>query len=342
MKRVLAVAACLAVVCGAFLLAASEAPPAWAGQKAGTVEKATLKLAHVYAPGHVWDVGSKMAAELVKRNTDGRVQIEVFPASQLGTEEQITEGVIFGSTDIAVSGAGQIGNLFKPIYILEMPYLFTDMDHVMRFAKSPIAKRMFGDLEKEFNIKIVGTSSFGVRHVASVKKPIRTPDDLAGFKLRVPQQQVTMAYGKAMGANPTPIAYAEAYMALQQGLVDGLENPLSAIRSMKFHEVAKHISLTGHVINCTFFIMNGPKFNSLTKKNQDVILDAFDSASQHIITLLKADDKNLIGFFEKEAKVAVNTVDVEAFKKKTASMPVQFRSWWIRYGEDLFQKVQGM
>jgi TRAP-type C4-dicarboxylate transport system substrate-binding protein len=158
----------------------------------------------------------------------------------------------------------------------------------------------------------------------------------------VPQQQVTMAYGKAMGANPTPIAYAEAYMALQQGLVDGLENPLSAIKSMKFYEVTKHINLTGHVINLTFFIMNGPKFNSLTKKNQDAILEAFDKASGQIITLLKEDDKNLIGFFEKEAKVTINQVDVEAFKKKTASMPVQFRAWWIRYGEDLFQKIQGM
>jgi TRAP-type C4-dicarboxylate transport system substrate-binding protein len=111
---------------------------------------------------------------------------------------------------------------------------------------------------------------------------------------------------------------------------------------MKFHEVTKHINLTGHVINLTFFIMNGPKFNTLTKKNQDAILDAFDKASQHIITLLKEDDKNLVGFFEKEAKVSVNQVDVEAFKKKTAGMPVQFRSWWIRYGEDLFQKIQGM
>jgi tripartite ATP-independent transporter DctP family solute receptor len=309
---------------------------------AGNVEKATLKLAHVYAPGHVWDVGAKMAADLVKKSTGGQIQIEVYPASQLGTEEQITEGVIFGSTDIAVSGAGQIGNLFKPILIVEMPYLFKDLDHVMRFAKSPIARRIFSDLEEEFNIKIIGTSSFGVRHLASVKKPVRTPEDLSGFKLRVPEQQVTMAYGKAMGANPTPVAYAEAYMALQQGLVDGLENPLSAIKSMKFFEVTKYINLTGHVINCTFFIMNGPKFNSLTKKNQDAILDAFDKASQHIIQLLKDDDKNLIGFFEKEAKVAVLLVDVEAFKKKTAAMPVQFRKWWIRYGEDLFQKIQGM
>jgi tripartite ATP-independent transporter DctP family solute receptor len=337
MKRII-LALSSVLVCAA--LAVGDIPHARAAS--GNVEKATLKLAHVYPPGHVWDVGAKMAADLIKKNTGGNIQIDVFPASQLGTEEQITEGVIFGSTDIAVSGAGQIGNLFKPIYILEMPYLFKDMDHVMRFAKSSIARQMFGDLEKEFNIKIVGTSSFGVRHLASVKKPVKTPEDLAGFKLRVPQQQVTMAYGKAMGANPTPIAYAEAYMALQQGLVDGLENPLSAIKSMKFHEVTKHINLTGHVINLTFFIMNGPKFNTLTKKNQDAILDAFDKASQHIITLLKEDDKNLVGFFEKEAKVSVNQVDVEAFKKKTAGMPVQFRSWWIRYGEDLFQKIQGM
>ena len=108
MKRIILAMSSL-LVCGALVI--GGAPSAQAAS--GNVEKATLKLAHVYPPGHVWDVGAKMAADLVKKNTGGNIQIDVFPASQLGTEEQITEGVIFGSTDIAVSGAGQIGNLFK-------------------------------------------------------------------------------------------------------------------------------------------------------------------------------------------------------------------------------------
>ncbi|GAK59918.1 putative C4-dicarboxylate ABC transporter substrate binding protein [Candidatus Vecturithrix granuli] len=303
--------------------------------------KTTFRLAHVYNPDHAWDRGAHLAAKIVAEKTNGEIEIEVFPSSQLGTEEQITEAVIFGSIDMCVSGAGQIGNLFKPIYVLEMPYTFKDNNHVLRFAKSDVAQKMFEDLGKEFQIKVIGTSSYGIRQVLSVNKPIYTPEDLKGFKLRVPEQQITVEYGKAMGADPTPIAYAEAYMALQQGVVDGLENPLSALQNMKFYEVAKYINMTSHVTNCCFYLMNGDKFNSLTKEHQEIILEAFDEASKLIVEILNKDDQELGAFFEKEGLTIIQS-DVEAFKKATAAMPHKFRKWWIRYGEDLHQRIQEM
>ena len=300
--------------------------------------KMTIKLAHVYNPGHAWDKGAHHAAKLIKEKSGGEIEVQVFPASQLGTEEQITEAVIFGSVDMCVSGAGQIGNLFKPISVCEMPYTFKDNNHVLRFAKSDIAKEMFADLEKEFNIKVVGTSSYGIRQLTS-NKPVKTPSDLKGFKLRVPEQNICVAYGKAMGADPTPIAYAEAYMALQQGVVDGLENPLSAIKNMKFYEVQKNINLTSHVTNVCFFLMNGPKFNSLSKQHQKIMLESFEDASQMIVDILNKDDQELGAFFESQGLTIVKP-DIEAFKKATADMPVKFRKWWIRYGEDLHQRIQ--
>ena len=336
MKRSFVVAvACLLLLLG---LAAYGGPKQEAESEAGPV---VLKLAHVYNPGHIWDKGANLAAEQVAAKTNGQVKIEIFPASQLGTEEQITEGVVFGSIDVCVSGAGQIGNLFKPINVLEMPYVFKDLDHVLRFAESDIAKEMFADLEEEFNIKVIGTSSFGVRHVLSVGKPVVTPDDLKGFKLRVPQQQVTVAYGKAMGAEPTPIAYAEAYLALQQNVVDGLENPLSAIENMRFYEVGKYINLTGHVINTTFFIMNGPKFASLSKTQQTAVMEAFSQASTFIVDELKKADEDLVSFFQGKGLQIVQS-DMSAFQQKTAEMPASFSKWWIRYGADLHKRIQGM
>ena len=304
-------------------------------------QKQTFRLAHVYNPDHAWDQGAHLAAKLVQERTNGEIEIEVFPSSQLGTEEQITEAVIFGSIDMCVSGAGQIGNLFKPIYVLEMPYTFKDNNHVLRFAKSDVAQQMFADLENEFQIKVIGASSYGIRQLLSVNKPIKTPEDLKGFKLRVPEQQITVEYGKAMGSDPTPIAYAEAYMALQQGVVDGLENPLSALKNMKFYEVAKYINLTSHVTNCCFFLMNGDKFNNLSQEQQGIVLGAFDEASKLIVELLNKDDQELGSFFEKEGLTIIQA-DVDAFKKATAGMPHKFRKWWIRYGEDLHQKIQDM
>ncbi len=311
-----------------------EKAPAAAGQKI------VYKLAHVYNPGHPWDEGAKLASKLVKEKTNGMIDIQVFPSSQLGTEEQITEGVIFGSIPMAVSGAGQIGNLFKPIYICEMPYTFRDNDHVLLFTKSDVAKQMFNDLEKEFGIKVIGASSYGVRQLTA-NKAVNTPQDLKGFKLRVPEQMITMEYAKAMGADPTPIAFAEAYMALQQNVVNGLENPMSGIKSMKFYEVQKYINLTSHVTNVCFFLMNGKLFSQLDANGQKIVLDAFDEASKLIVKILNDDDKNLGEFFKQQG-LTVNKPDIEAFKKATADMPVKFRKWWIRYGEDLHKKIQDM
>ncbi len=337
-KKMIMVMALMGVVMS---LAFSNGQQQSASGGEGITEPTVMKLAHVYNPGHPWDQGANLAAKLIEERTDGLIKIEVYPSSQLGTEEQITEAVIFGSVDMAVSGAGQIGNLYKPIYVAEMPYLFKDLDHVVRFAKSDIGQQMFDDLEKEFGIKVIGTSAYGIRHLVSVEKPIRTPEDLSGFKLRVPQQQVTVAYGKAMGSEPTPIAFSEAYMAMQQGVVDGLENPLSAIKAMKFYEVAKYINLTGHVTNLCFFLMNGEKFKGLSSEQQKIVTDAFDEASTLIIDLLKEDDKNLGSFFESQGCEIIQP-DKDAFLKKTASMPVDFRKWWIRYGEDLFTRIQNM
>ncbi len=325
---------------GLCFILGTMAMPGWPTDAIAQGTKITFKLAHVYNPGHAWDEGAKYAAKTVKEKTGGQIEIQVFPASQLGTEEQITEGVIFGSVDIAVSGAGQIGNLFRPIYICEMPYTFKDNNHVLRFAKSDIAKVMFADLEKEFLIKVLAPSSWGIRQLTS-NKPITTPADLKGFKLRVPEQMITVEYGKAMGAEPTPIAYAEAYMALQQNVVQGLENPLSAIKNMRFYEVQKYINLTSHVTNCCFYLMNGAKFNALGQNQKTVMSEAFDEASKLIVETLNREDKELIAFFESKG-VKINQPDIEAFKKATANMPVKFRKWWVRYGEDLHQRIQNM
>ena len=334
MKKVFLLSLSLLVITGMVFAGGS-------GEKAqASGQKVVFKLAHVYNPGHPWDEGAKLAAKIIKEKTNGQIEVQVFPSSQLGTEEQITEGVIFGSVPMAVSGAGQIGNLFKPIYICEMPYTFRDNNHVLLFTKSDVAKTMFNDLEKEFGIKVIGASSYGVRQLTS-NKPVMTPQDLKGFKLRVPEQMITMEYAKAMGADPTPIAFAEAYMALQQNVVNGLENPMSGIKSMKFYEVQKVINLTSHVTNVCFFLMNGKMFSQLDAANQKIVLDAFDEASKLIVKILNDDDKNLGDFFKSQG-LTINQPDLDAFKKATANMPMKFRKWWVRYGEDLHKKIQDM
>jgi len=307
---------------------------------ADSQENVVLRLGHVYDPSHAWHKGAVKAAELISERTNGRITIEIFPSSQLGTEEQLLEQTLFGSLDIAEAGAGQLGNLFKPMNVLEMPYTFSSNEHVLRFAKSEIASQMFEDFRAEFGGNLISMSSWGIRQLTS-NKPIKTPEDLDGFKLRVPEQTICIAYGKALGANPTPIAYSEAYMALQQGVVDGLENPLSAIKAMKFYEVQDYINLTSHVTTTVFFVFNDAKLKTFSAEDQKIMKDAFDEAAVYIVELLNEDDQNLVSFFEEQG-LTVNTVDVDAFKKATASMPKDFSGWWSQYGEDLHARIQGL
>jgi tripartite ATP-independent transporter DctP family solute receptor len=326
---------------GALLLSAGSTLFAGGQQDAaGDADNVVLKLGHIYDPSHAWHKGAVRAAEIVAEKTEGRITIEVYPSSQLGTEPEILEQTLFGSIDICEAGAGQLGTLFKPINVLEMPYTFRDNAHVLSFAKSDIAAIMWEDFRNEFGGKIIGVSSWGIRQLTS-NEPVNTPEDLAGFKLRVPEQTITVAYGKAMGANPTPIAYAEAYMALQQGVVDGLENPMSSIQAMKFYEVQKYINLTKHVTNCCFFVMNDSKYDSMNAEDQAVVMSAFEEASKYIVELLNKDDKDLIAFFEGQG-VTVNQPDIDAFVKATASMPLEFSDWWSAYGDDLHSRIQSI
>lgn len=300
----------------------------------------TFRLAHIYDPSHAWSRGAEMAAKLVEERTDGQIKIDLYPASQLGTEEQILEAAIFGSIDIVIAGAGQVGNLFKPINVLEMPYTFKNNDHVLKFAKSEIGQQMFADLEQEFSLKVLAAMPYGTRQLTS-NKPIYKPEDLKGFKLRVPEQQVTLAYARAMGADPTPIAFQEVYMALQQGVVDGQENPLPTIQAMKFYEVQDYINLTSHVINCGTFLMNGNKFSGLSEEHQKIILDAFSEAAEFITLDINESEKKLGAFFEEQGCTLVES-DIDAFIEATKDMPTNFAKWWIRYGVDLHSRIHNL
>ncbi|NCB02213.1 MAG: DctP family TRAP transporter solute-binding subunit [Spirochaetia bacterium] len=303
--------------------------------------KVELKLAHIYDPSHAWHQGALRAAEVAKELSDGRIDITIYPAGQQGTEPEILEQAILGSLDIVAAGAGQVGTIYSPINVLEMPYTFRDNQHVLAFGQSEVGKELFEGFRKAHGARIIGPSSYGIRQMTA-NKPIYTPKDLAGFKLRVPEQTVTVAYGKAMGANPTPIAYAEAYMALQQGVANGLENPLSAISSMKFYEVQDYIILTSHVTNACFYVMNDAKFLSLKEADQKIILEAFKEGSKRIVELLDKDDRELISFFEAQG-LEIITPDIDAFRKATASMPKEFAYWWEKeFGADLHQRIQAV
>ena len=306
---------------------------------AAEVDEVNLRLAHIYDPSHAWNKGAELAAELVEERTDGRITITVYPAGQQGTEPEILEQTILGSLDIAAAGAGQLGTIYSPINVMEMPYTFEDNWHVLEFGRSELANELFEGLREEHGIRVIGPSSYGIRQLTSNRR-VETPEDLAGFQLRVPEQTVPVAYAEAMGANPTTIAYAEVYTALQQGAADGQENPLSAIHAMRFYEVQDYINLTSHVTNVCAFVMNDAVFQSLSEEDQAIVLEAFAEGSELIVEILSQEDEDLIGYFEEQGLTIVEP-DIEAFREATAGMPEEYSYWWEdEFGADLHSRIQ--
>ena len=215
-----------------------------------------LKWGHVYetaSPYHEWAL---WAADEFEARTDGRYTIEVFPASSLGKQVDLAEGLGLGTVDIIYDGQFFAGRRYGPMAIGSAPFMFRDYDHWQAYRDS----ELFGDLSDGYTEvtgdAVMGLVYYGQRHVTS-NEEIQAPADMEGMKIRVPNATLYKMFPESVGANPTPMAFAEVYLALQQGVVDAQENPLPTIQFKKFHEVQDYITLTGHITDALLTIVSG-------------------------------------------------------------------------------------
>ncbi|MEP6558790.1 MAG: TRAP transporter substrate-binding protein DctP, partial [Burkholderiales bacterium] len=186
-----------------------------------------LKWAHVYETSEPFQKNAVWAADEIKKRTNGRYDIQVFPASSLGKESDINQGLTLGTVDIIYTGASFAGRSYPPLSVTYFPFIFRDSEHLLKYAKSDVFKELSKGYEDKTGNHITALNYYGARDVTSTeKKPVRTPADMKDLKIRVPDAPAYLAFPKALGANPTPIAFAEVYLALQNGTVDAQENPL--------------------------------------------------------------------------------------------------------------------
>jgi TRAP-type C4-dicarboxylate transport system substrate-binding protein len=191
----------------------------------GALAQTKLKWAHVYETSEPYHTAAVWAAGEIKKRTNGRYDVEVFPASSLGKETDINQGLTLGTVDIIYTGQLFAGRTYGPISIGGAPYMFRDFDHWKKFSTSPLLKELSdGYQQKSGGNKVVAITYYGERHVTS-NKAINKPEDMKGLKIRVPDAPLYTMFPRAVGANPTPIAFAEVYLALQNGTVDAQENP---------------------------------------------------------------------------------------------------------------------
>jgi tripartite ATP-independent transporter DctP family solute receptor len=272
-----------------------------------------LKWAHVYETPEPYHTEAVWAAGEITKRTNGKYQIEVFPASQLGNENQINEALGLGTVDMIYTGVAFAGSIHKPVAITNAPFILRDFDHWKAYRDSPLFREIASGYEKKTGHKMMSLTYYGQRHVTA-NREIKKPEDMKGMKLRVPPAPLFLMFTKSVGANATPIAFAEVYLALQQKTVDGQENPLPTIMAKKFYEVQSHIMLTGHITESLVVNVGGhvwSKLNDAEKKVfQDVLLEAASRATNQI----RASEQKLADEFRKLGKTVVD-VDRDAFRK---------------------------
>ena len=207
------------------------------------------------------------------------LHIDVFPASQLGKETEINQGLSLGTVDIIYTGQAFAARTYPPLSIGGAPFMFRDFDHWKTYPQSPVLAELMDGYFKKGGNKPIAAFYYGVRHTTA-NKPINKPEDMKGLKLRVPDAPLYMMYPKVVGANATPIAFAEVYLALQNRTVDAQENPLPTIEAKKFYEVQKHINLTGHITEMLLTIVGGQMWSKLSDADKKTFEEVFREAAE--------------------------------------------------------------
>jgi tripartite ATP-independent transporter DctP family solute receptor len=271
-----------------------------------------LKWAHVYETTEPFHTESVWAAEEIKKRTNGKFEIQVFPASSLGKETDINQGMTLGTVDMIISGASFAARSYPRLGIAYYPFIFRDGDHLLAYAKSPVFQSMAEDYRKKTGIQMTAYTYYGARHTTA-QKAFTNCAGMKGLKIRVPDVPAYTATPKACGANPTPIAFSEVYLALQNGTVDAQENPLTTIDAKKFYEVQKAIMLTGHIVDGVITQIAPHVWNTLSDAEKKIFTEVTQEAAARGTAIIKERESKLADVFRSRGLEVVN-VDRESFR----------------------------
>ncbi|MFD1927406.1 DctP family TRAP transporter solute-binding subunit [Sporosarcina siberiensis] len=286
-------------------------------------EKVKLQLGHALSEGTPASDLINDMAEKISEKTEGRVEIDVFPNSQLGSETEMLEQVQLGTMESAAIMVGTMQSLDMKMAIEDLPYMWKDIEHAREAYKGEFGEYLAKVMDEK-GMKKIGYVEWGFRHITNNKKPIVTPEDVEGLKIRVAQSKLRIDAFEELNALPTAMAFSEVYGALQQGALDAQENPLANIVAPKFNEVQKYLSLTGHFYNTIMMVVDNGTWDKISSEDQKVILEESERISKEV--QVKNDEVELEYIEELKSKgMLVNDdVDTNAFREKM--LPV-YEEW---------------
>lgn len=312
------------------LVGCSSAPSAGSGDKTGegsnqaatgttpapaAAAPVTLKLGHVWTSSEIHSKAVEEFAKEVEQLSSGSIKVEVFGDGTLGKDKDLLEGLKVGTADIWVGGAGVLSGSSDTAKIFTVPFMFDNQEHFNKVYNGEVGQEISNKIEQESGYKVMSYWERGARWL-TVNKEVKTPDDMKGLKIRVPESPVFVKSFERLGAAPTPMAFGEVFTSLQQGVIDGQENPLSLIYTSKFNEVVKYLVKTEHVREPVAMVISADKFKSLTPEQQKALMDAANGkGKQYASDQIIAFDSEFIKKLQEGGMTLVEP-DLAAFQAK--------------------------
>ena len=280
----------------------------------GAHAQTVLKIGYATSPTSHYGVGSTVFCEEMEKGTQGRYKCQQFPSSALGGEREQIEAVQLGTQDLVNTSTGPLGNFVPEVRIVDIPFLFRDYDHARKVMDGPIGQDLSKKMAAKGLINLAWTEN-GFRHMTNSKRPINSAEDASGLKMRTMENKVHMEGYKTFGILPTPMPFPELFTALQQGTVDGQENPIPVILASKFSQVQKHLSLTGHVYSPAALILSPAVWNKLSDADKTVFTEAAKKAATAQRKKVNEDEANGIAQLRSEGMQVIEKVNGESFRK---------------------------
>ncbi|MFG6497052.1 TRAP transporter substrate-binding protein [Fictibacillus sp. UD] len=285
------------------------------GESSSNNKKITIKVATTSGKDSLIYDAAVLFKEKVEERSNGNMKVTIYDNGQLGKDATVLDALKSGSIEMSIPSS-VLTTKAPEFGVFDIPFLFDDRSKVETIANGDIWNKDLKSLLPEHGLVGLGFWENGYRQITNNTRPINTPEDLEGIKLRVPDSAIRVAMFKELGANPTPMDLNEVFTALQQGVVDGQENPLSTTNGVKLQQVQKYLSMTNHVYTPVYLVSSKKWYDKLSKEDQELLTKAADEVGNEIRKKGEDIDEKLIKQFEEEG-VKVNTADMEAFKKQT-------------------------
>jgi tripartite ATP-independent transporter DctP family solute receptor len=318
----------------AFLLALSIT--AGFGAAAPSAAQTTLRINIAIAQNSHYGVAIDTFTREVEKRTGGRYRIQTFYSGALGAERESVEGVQLGTLDLTLTSTGPLPNFVPDVAILDIPFLFRDYAHARAVLDGPIGQELLAKFPPKGMVGLAWAEN-GFRHMTNSKRPVNQPDDLRGLKMRTMENPIHIEAYRQFGILPTPMAFTEVFTALQQGTVDGQENPLSVITSAKLDQVQKYLSLTGHVYSPAIFLMNKAQWDKLSDADKQAFVESAREGVKANRARVDEDERRAVADLRAKGMSVVENLDKAKFQAVLAPVYSDFGK---RFGQANIDRIK--